>query len=52
MVRDGKGGKDRAVMLPVSLKANLEEHRQKLLSLWEADQVSGLAGVWLPEALG
>ena len=52
MVRDGKGSKDRAVMLPASLKAGLMEHRSRLLSLWEADRASELPGVWLPEALG
>ncbi len=51
VVRDGKGGKDRQVMLPQSLKPRLKEHRQRLEVLWEADQAAGLPGVWLPEAL-
>ncbi|HRK17083.1 MAG TPA: integron integrase, partial [Prosthecobacter sp.] len=51
LVRDGKGGKDRQVMLPQSLKARLAEHRERLEVLWEADRAADLPGVWLPEAL-
>ena len=51
MVRDGKGGKDRQVMLPRSLRTRLEAHRERLRVLWEADRAAGLPGVWLPEAL-
>jgi integron integrase len=51
MVRDGKGGKDRQVMLPQSLKDRLMEQRRRLEALWEADQLAALPGVWLPEAL-
>lgn len=51
LVRDGKGGKDRQVMLPLSLKARLAEHRARLEVLWEADRAGDLAGVWLPESL-
>ena len=50
-VRDGKGGKDRQVMLPQSLKGRLLEHRQRLQTLWEVDRAADLPGVWLPEAL-
>ena len=52
MVREGKGGKDRQVMLPQSLKARLQEHRARVEVLWETDRAADLAGVWLPEALG
>ena len=51
-VREGKGGKDRQVMLPQSLKARLLEHRARVEVLWEADRAAELPGVWLPEALG
>ncbi len=52
MVRDGKGGKDRQVMLPSALNAEVSEHVQRLRTLWEADRAANLSGVWLPEALG
>ena len=51
MVRDGKGGKDRQVMLPRALEAELIAHRERLMGLCEADRAAGVAGVWLPEAL-
>lgn len=51
MVRNGKGGKDRQVMVPQGLQAALAEHRERLMLLWEADGAAGLPGVWLPEAL-
>ena len=52
VVRDGKGGKDRRVMLPRSLKGRLKEHRERLEGLHAADRAAELPGVWLPEALG
>lgn len=51
MVRDGKGGKDRPVMVPNALAKELEMHRERLRGLWEADRAAQLAGVWLPDAL-
>jgi integron integrase len=51
MVRDGKGGKDRVVMLPEAVRAGLVQHFERLRLLWEADQKAGLDGVWLPDAL-
>lgn len=52
MVRDGKGGKDRPVMLPKALHGELVTHLKRLRALWEADRAASLSGVWLPEALG
>lgn len=52
MVRDGKGGKDRQVMLPKALKDEVAAHLQRLRALWERDRAANLTGVWLPEALG
>ncbi len=46
-VRDGKGGKDRTVPLPRSLRAELEQHRERLRRLHDDDRQRGLPGVWL-----
>lgn len=51
MVRDGKGGKDRAVMLPDSVRPGLVQHFERLRLLWEEDQKADRTGVWLPDAL-
>jgi len=51
MVRDGKGGKDRTVMLPVSLSASLRGQRDRLEELWRQDRAAELDGVWLPGAM-
>lgn len=50
-VRDGKGGKDRVVMLPVSVQAGFTEHLARLKVLWEHDRENKVDGVWLPDAL-
>ncbi len=52
MVRDGKGGKDRQVMLPAALAAEMAMHLERLRALHVADRGADLPGVWLPEALG
>ncbi|MEY4765953.1 MAG: hypothetical protein RI907_2626 [Pseudomonadota bacterium] len=51
VVRDGKGGKDRAVMLPSRLIAPLNAHFERLKLLYAEDRSTGLAGVWMPHAL-
>jgi integron integrase len=51
LVRDGKGGKDRSVMLPESARAGLEQHFERLRVLWEQDRAAEVDGVWLPDAL-
>jgi integron integrase len=51
MVRDGKGGKDRVVMLPESTRAGLGQHIERLRVLWEQDRAAEVDGVWLPDAL-
>jgi len=50
-VRSGKGDKDRATVLPESLRTMLAEQLGKCRSMWKADRAGGLAGVWMPEAL-
>ena len=51
IVRDGKGGKDRAVMLPQRLVPGLREQLARARVLWEADQAAGRGGVAIPDAL-
>jgi integron integrase len=51
IVRGGKGDKDRVTVLPEVLVERLRAHRDRLRGLHEQDRASGLAGVWLPEAL-
>jgi integron integrase len=50
-VREGKGGKDRVVMLPESLEASLRSHLERVRILHEEDISGGVAGVYLPHAL-
>lgn len=50
-VREGKGGKDRVTMLPVSLSAPLFEHLEHVRALYKGDRAAGLPGVYLPDAL-
>jgi integron integrase len=50
-VRDTKGGKDRATMLPVNLAAGLQRHLQKIKAQHEQDLIEGFGKVHLPHAL-
>jgi integron integrase len=51
IVRDGKGGKDRVVMLPAALEGPLKSQLRQAHELHQADREAGLAGVHLPHAL-
>jgi integron integrase len=51
VVREGKGGKDRVVMLPASLEAPLRAQLAQAHALWTADRAAGVPGVQLPYAL-
>lgn len=51
VVRSGKGGKDRVVMLPATLEPGLREQMQRARVLWEADARAGRGGVQMPDAL-
>ena len=51
VVRQGKGAKDRVVMLPAALEAPLREQLAASHALWAADRASGQAGVEVPHAL-
>ncbi len=48
IVREGKGGKDRALMLPQRLIPALREQLARARVLWSADQAEGRSGVELP----
>lgn len=48
VVRHGKGGKDRVVMLPATLAPGLREQMKRVRVLWEADARAGRGGVQMP----
>lgn len=51
IVREGKGAKDRIVMLPAALEAPLRAQLVRAHAQWAADRAVGLPGVVLPHAL-
>jgi integron integrase len=51
VVRQGKGGKDRIVMLPVALEAPLRAQLAVSHSLWSEDRAANQPGVEVPHAL-
>lgn len=51
-VRDGKGAKDRAVMLPASLAEPLRHHLEAVLRIHRRDLAAGLGEAYMPGALG
>ena len=51
IVRAGKGGKDRLLMLPQSLAPGLREQLARAHDVWLADGSEGRSGVDLPDAL-
>lgn len=51
IVREGKGGKDRAVMLPQSLIHGLKAQLARARLYWTTDQAAGHGGVAMPDAL-
>lgn len=51
VVREGKGGKDRIVMLPASLEQALRTQLAAAHAVWAADRAAGVAGVQVPNAL-
>jgi len=51
IVREGKGGKDRVLMLPRSLAQPLREQQARARRLWAADVAGQRGGVDLPDAL-
>ena len=51
VVREGKGAKDRVVMLPASRVPALREQLRVVRRLWQADRDDAVAGVQMPDAL-
>lgn len=51
VVREGKGGKDRVVMLPRSIEAAMRGQLARSRALWDADRRRGVSGVEMPFAL-
>ena len=51
LVRSGKGGKDRVLMLPSSLEWPLRQHLSGIHATWADDRTANVPGVWLPDAL-
>ena len=51
VVREGKGAKDRVVMLPTACGPALREQMAQARLLWAADRAAGRAGVFMPDAL-
>ena len=51
VVREGKGGKDRIVMLPASLQQPLRQQLAAAQAVWSADRAADVAGVQVPNAL-
>jgi integron integrase len=52
VVRDGKGAKDRAALLPQRLKDSLRTHLRRMRLQHEEDLRAGYGAVYLPHALG
>ena len=51
IVREGKGAKDRVVMLPASLEQPLRQQLAAAHALWSDDRAAGVPGVQVPNAL-
>jgi integron integrase len=51
VVRDGKGARDRVVMLPSALEQPMRQQLAAARALWARDRAEGRPGVWLPDAL-
>lgn len=51
VVREGKGAKDRLVMLPAALEPALRAQLQQVHALWQADRAAGAEPVHTPHAL-
>ena len=50
-VRDGKGGKDRTVLLPNAIREKLSKHIERVAALHVKDLAAGYGEVYMPNAL-
>lgn len=50
-IRDGKGGKDGIVPMPMSIRSGLKSQIENALRIHSEDLTSGFGEVWLPDAL-
>ena len=51
IVREAKGNKDRAVMMPAKLVESLQSQLQRSNALWAKDRAAARPGVYMPDAL-
>ena len=51
VIREGKGFKDRVVMLPETLTESLKQQIANARAIWSQDVAAGKAGVFMPHAL-
>ncbi len=51
IIREGKGAKDRVVMLPETLRLPLQQQIERNKTLWLADRENQISGVEMPLAL-
>jgi integron integrase len=51
IVREAKGNKDRAVMMPAKLVEALQSQLQRANTLWAKDRAAARPGVYMPDAL-
>jgi len=52
VVRSGKGGKDRVVPLPRSVRSDLQRHLLGVRAIFDSDREQQVSGVYIPDALG
>ena len=50
-INDSKGNKNRLLMMPQSIKHDLQEHVESIRSAYDQDRKDNLPGVWMPSAI-
>ena len=50
-INDSKGGKNRLLMMPKTIKQTLKNRLDEIRPVYEADRQNDLAGVWTPTAI-
>ena len=49
-INDSKGNKNRLLMMPQSIKQDLQEHVESIRLAYDQDRKEDLSGVWMPNA--